>query len=303
MTRTASIIVEGVGKDYKLYRSKRDVLIEKLTRRPFHQINSALKDVDLTVYRGEVVGVMGPNGAGKSTLLKLINKTLRPTRGRVEVRGKVSAILELGTGFAPLSTGRENLYMGGLCLGMRPDEIRRKMDDIIAFAELEEAIDRNFHTYSTGMQARLAFAVAISPDPEVLIVDEALSVGDARFQQKCFDRIRALRDAGTTILLVSHDENSISSFCDRAVILMKGAKVAEGNVSEVVPEYHRLLFGSSKRSSRGAPTKAPAQEPDTATAGEKLSSPTTKPPRSSGRLTSREAARSCRLLRFLFLMD
>jgi homopolymeric O-antigen transport system ATP-binding protein len=243
MTNLVSIEVENLTKDYKIYRSTRDMLAERLTGRTRHEIHRALTGVDLTVHRGEVVGIMGPNGAGKSTLLKIITGTLAPTRGSARVHGKVSAILELGTGFTPHNTGRENIFMGCLCRGMSPEEIARKTPEIIAFSELEEFIDRPFGTYSTGMQARLTFAVAIAAQPEVLIVDEALAVGDARFQQKCFGRIRVMKQAGTTILLVSHDENTVSIFCDRAVILLKGKLVAEGPVLQMVPRYQQLLFG------------------------------------------------------------
>jgi hypothetical protein len=163
------------------------------------------------------------------------------------VSGRVSAILELGTGFTPHNTGRENIAMGCLVLGMSPAEIARKTPEIIAFSELGEVIDRPFHTYSSGMQARLTFSVAISPEPDVLIIDEALAVGDARFQQKCFARIRAMRRAGTSILLVSHDDNTITTFCDRAVIIDKGRLVAMGPVEQMAPLYHRLLFGTDRQ--------------------------------------------------------
>ncbi len=261
---STAIEAEGVYKDYKIYRSNRDLLLEHLTRRRLHQLFPALKNVDLTVRRGRVMGIMGPNGAGKSTLLKIITGTLAPTRGRVRVDGKVSAILELGTGFTPHDTGRENIAMGCLCLGMGHEEIRRKTDEIIAFSELEAFIDRPFHTYSTGMQARLTFAVAISPDPDVLIVDETLAVGDARFQQKCFGRIRAMREAGTTILLVSHDHNTISTFCDDAIIIMNGEKVAEGSSREMVVAYQKLMFGSGGRSSSGRPASVISERHDQA---------------------------------------
>ncbi len=239
-----AIRVEALSKVYKIYASPRDMLIERITRRQRHKTFTALRDIGLIIKRGSVMGVMGPNGAGKSTLLKLITGTIRPTTGSIDVRGRVSAILELGTGFTPHNTGRENIRMGGLCLGMTMDEIRAKEEQIIAFSELDEFIDQPFQTYSTGMQARLTFAVAISPDPDVLIVDEALAVGDARFQQKCFGRIRAMRDTGTTILLVSHDDNTISSFCDDAIILLKGKKEVEGPASDMAVKYHRILFAT-----------------------------------------------------------
>ena len=243
---TVAIRAAGLAKQYQIYPSPRDILLERITGRQRHVVFEALRDFDLTVKRGQVMGIMGPNGAGKSTLLKLITGTVRPTGGTVEVNGRVSAILELGTGFTPHNTGRENIRMGCLCLGMSMEEIRAKEEQIIAFSELEEFIDRPFGTYSSGMQGRLTFAVAISPNPDVLIVDEALAVGDARFQQKCFGRIRAMREGGTTILLVSHDDNTISSFCDEAIIMQRGCKVAEGPAGEMAVKYHRMLFGKDE---------------------------------------------------------
>lgn len=235
------IDVRNLTKDFRVYRRTGDIVRELLLRRQQHEVFRALDDVSFSVARGEVLGVMGPNGAGKSTLLKMITGTLEPTSGTIALRGRVSAILELGTGFSPHKTGRENVEMGCLVLGMTPAEIRLKAEQIIEFSELEAFIDRPFHTYSSGMQARLTFAVAISPDPDVLIVDEALAVGDVRFQQKCFGRIRAMREAGTSILLVTHDDNTIATFCDRAIILLAGRLVAEGVPSDIVPEYLRRL--------------------------------------------------------------
>lgn len=240
-----AICAKALSKTYKIYPSPRAMLMERLTGRPRHTAFTALDNVSLSVKRGSVMGIMGPNGAGKSTLLKLITGTIQPTAGQIEVQGRVSAILELGTGFTPHNTGRENIRMGCLCLGMTMDEIAAKEQEIIDFAELDRFIDHPFSTYSSGMQARLTFAVAISPDPNVLIIDEALAVGDARFQQKCFGRIRAMRAAGTTILLVSHDDNTISSFCDEAMILLDGRKVEEGSSRDMVVRYQRLLFGTS----------------------------------------------------------
>ncbi|MGI9419544.1 MAG: ABC transporter ATP-binding protein [Geminicoccaceae bacterium] len=244
------IRTERLCKTYKIYANPRAMLMERLTGRQRHTAFSALSEVSLSVRRGSVMGIMGPNGAGKSTLLKLITGVIQPTSGRIEVRGRVSAILELGTGFTAHNTGRENIRMGCLCLGMTGEAIAAKEAEIIAFAELEGFIDRPFQTYSSGMQARLTFAVAISPDPDVLIIDEALAVGDARFQQKCFGRIRAMRQAGTTILLVSHDDNTISSFCDDAIILFDGKKVAEGPARQMVMKYQRLLFDADKTAKR-----------------------------------------------------
>lgn len=186
---------------------------------------------------------MGRNGAGKSTLLRVIAGTLDPSSGSVSVSGRVSAILELGSGFHGDYSGRENVYLGGLCMGLSREEITKKFDEIVAFAELEEFIDRPFRTYSSGMQARLTFAVATSIDPDILIIDEALSVGDARFAMKSFDRIRDFKARGKAILFVSHSANQVVSICDRAILLDRGAVVAEGESSFVAQRYHEILFG------------------------------------------------------------
>ena len=238
-----AIRAERLRKVYRIYPSPLDQMIEALRGGMRHTERVALDGVDLELKRGEVVGILGRNGAGKSTLLKIIAGTLEKTAGHVEVNGRVTAILELGTGFHPDYTGRENIYMGGLCLGMSRAEIDAKIDEVIDFAELREVIGDPFKTYSTGMQARLTFATAISVDPDILIVDEALSVGDARFQMKCFSWLQRLRDKNSTILLVSHDTNTITTFCDRALILEDGKVFAEGDAKRITVLYHNLLFG------------------------------------------------------------
>lgn len=242
---------EGLSKTFRIYLKPADILRELLTGRSRAIIREALRDVSLEVWRGEVVGILGRNGAGKSTLLKIIAGTLDRTAGVVDVHGRITAILELGTGFHPDYSGRENIKLGGLCLGMTPAEVARKTDPIIEFSELREVIDQPFRTYSTGMQARLTFATAISVDPDILLVDEALSVGDARFQMKCFARIDELRRQGRTILLVSHDINTITQFCDRAVVLENGGVYAIGPAKEMASTYLRLLF-ESKEEGAGA---------------------------------------------------
>lgn len=241
--RDVALSCRGLSKTYRVYRHPSDVLREVLTGRRYAIERDVLKAIDLEVRRGEVVGILGRNGAGKSTLLRIVAGTLEATAGTVQLDGRVTAILELGTGFHPEYSGRENIALGGLCLGMSRQEAARKAPDIIAFSELEAVIDQPFRTYSTGMQARLTFATAISVDPDILIVDEALSVGDAKFQMKCFARMAELRRRGTTILFVSHDINAVTTFCDRAVILESGRVFAQGEAKAMCSEYLRLLFG------------------------------------------------------------
>lgn len=241
-----AILTRNLGKVYRIYKNPIDAIKESITGRSRHIKRVALDGVNLEVRRGEIVGVLGRNGAGKSTLLKLIAGTLERTSGDLDVRGRITAILELGTGFHPDYTGRENIYMGGMCLGMSKREVESKLESIIEFSELHEVIDQPFKTYSTGMRARLTFSVAISVDPDILIVDEALSVGDARFQQKCFSRMQQLRAKSTTVLLVSHDTNTITTLCDRAMILEDGHVYAEGDAKKISMAYHNLLFGQKK---------------------------------------------------------
>lgn len=260
----SAIKVNGLTKVYKLYKRPVDALFEMVTRRPRHAKKVVLDDINLEVARGEIVGILGRNGAGKSTLLKIITGTLDSSQGSVKVNGRITAILELGTGFHPEYTGRENVYMGGLCLGMSRKEVDEKIEAIIDFSELRAVIDDPFKTYSTGMQARLTFSTAISVEPEVLIVDEALSVGDARFQLKCFNRLQQLRDKKTTVLLVSHDTNTITSLCDRAIILENGRIAVEGSAKRVSMIYHNMLFGKKNEGigEEHASIKAAPQDKD-----------------------------------------
>ncbi|MFD2235142.1 ABC transporter ATP-binding protein [Phaeospirillum tilakii] len=237
-----AIRAEGVRKVYRCYDSALAPAIEALTGRRRHRERIVLDGIDLTIRRGEVVGILGRNGAGKSTLLKILAGTLERSGGTIEINGRVTAILELGSGFHPDYSGRENILMGGMCLGMSRREVASKLDSIIDFAELREVIDQPFRTYSTGMQARLTFSTAISVDPDILIIDEALSVGDARFQMKCFNAMRRLIEREKTILFVSHDVNSITALCDRAVILDGGRIIFNGIAEEAVSRYHQLLF-------------------------------------------------------------
>jgi ABC-type polysaccharide/polyol phosphate transport system ATPase subunit len=234
-----------LSKIYRIYHRALGPLFDLVDGGKRYTERVALDGIDLELRRGEVVGILGRNGAGKSTLLKLIAGTLACTAGEIAVNGRITAILELGTGFHPEYSGRENIVMGGLCLGMSRSEIEAKLDSVIDFSELGEVIDQPFKTYSTGMQSRLTFATAISVDPDILIVDEALSVGDARFQMKCFSWIKGLRDKRATVLLVSHDGDTITTFCDRALILEQGRLYAEGNPKAMTLLYHKLLFGQS----------------------------------------------------------
>jgi ABC-type polysaccharide/polyol phosphate transport system ATPase subunit len=241
-----AIRARRLRKVYRIYAHAIDPFLEIVSHVSRHTERVALQAVDLELKRGEIVGILGRNGAGKSTLLKIIAGTLERTSGELEVNGRITAILELGTGFHQDYTGRENILMGGLCLGMTKAEIEGKVDSIIEFSELSDVIDQPFKTYSTGMQARLTFATAISVEPDILIVDEALSVGDARFQMKCFGWIQRLKQKNATVLLVSHDTNTITTFCDRAVILEDGRIFAEGEAKPVTIVYHNLLFGKAK---------------------------------------------------------
>lgn len=237
------ITVSNLGKAYKQYPNRWARLKEwfgpKHLRR--HRLHWILEDINFSVRAGEAVGIIGINGAGKSTLLKLITGTTQPTSGSIQISGRLAALLELGMGFHPDFTGRQNVYMAGQLLGLTEKEITVLMPEIEAFAEIGDYIDQPVRIYSSGMQVRLAFSVATAQRPEVLIVDEALSVGDAYFQHKSFARIREFREQGTTLLIVSHDRSAIQNLCDRAILLKEGAIVKDGNPEEVFDFYNALI--------------------------------------------------------------
>lgn len=237
------ISVNNLGKAYKIYPRHWARLFEWIA--PFlgqrHQLKWVLRNICFNVEPGEAVGIVGINGAGKSTLLKLVTHTTQPTIGSVEISGRVAAMLELGMGFHPDFSGRQNVYMSGQLLGMTTEEISTLMPEIEAFAEIGDYIDQPVRVYSSGMQMRLAFSVATARRPDVLIVDEALSVGDAYFQHKSFDRIREFRKAGTTLLIVSHDKGAIQSICDRALLLNGGVLVMAGEPEAVMDYYNAML--------------------------------------------------------------
>lgn len=238
-----SITVSKLGKAYKQYPTRWSRLLEWIDPRgrAHHKLHWVLQDLNFTVNAGEAVGIIGINGAGKSTLLKMIVGTTLPTTGSVQMNGRVAALLELGMGFHPDFTGRQNAIMAGQLLGMSVEEVNAHMPEIEAFAEIGEYIDQPVRVYSSGMQVRLAFSVATAVRPDILIVDEALSVGDTYFQHKSFDRIREFRKQGTTLLIVSHDKQAIQSICDRAILLSAGKLLMEGEPEAVMDYYNAML--------------------------------------------------------------
>lgn len=243
MDKNLAISVQGVSKIYKLYDKPIDRLKEavSLTHKSYHRDFFALSDISFDVKKGETVGIIGTNGSGKSTILKIITGVLSPTTGTAEVSGNISALLELGAGFNSEYTGLENIYMNGTMMGFSRQEMERRMDDILRFADIGDFVNQPVKTYSSGMFVRLAFALAINVDPEILIVDEALSVGDVFFQAKCYRRMEEMMKNGTTILMVSHDMGSIIKYCDKVVLLNRGHFVAQGEAGKMVDLYKKIL--------------------------------------------------------------
>jgi lipopolysaccharide transport system ATP-binding protein len=240
---TGRIALSRLGKAYRQYRAPSDRLLEWLSlgMHSRHELRWVLREIALEIQAGEAVGIVGANGAGKSTLLKLVTGTTQPTTGTVDVQGRVAALLELGIGFHPDATGRDNALIAGQLLGYQAAEIAARMGDIEAFAEIGDYMDLPLRTYSSGMQVRLAFSVATAIRPDVLIVDEALAVGDAYFQHKSFARIREFKAAGTTLLFVSHSAPVVKSICDRAVLLERGLLVRDGEPDAVLDYYNALV--------------------------------------------------------------
>ncbi len=243
------IRLRKLSKKYPIYRKPSHKLLELLTlrRKRFHEEFWALRDLDLEVEAGVTLGVVGQNGSGKSTLLQILAGILQPSRGECLVRGKAAALLELGAGFNPEFSGRDNVFMNGAILGFPPEFIERQLESILAFAEIGDFIDQPVKTYSSGMFMRLAFSVAIHVDPDILLVDEALAVGDLVFQHRCTQRMRQLRKQGTTIVFVTHDLEAVTRFCDRAILLDRGRKLEDDTPEKVVLRYRALVFERERR--------------------------------------------------------
>lgn len=252
MSSKCVVKVENISKSYNIYGAPEDrlkqMIVPKMDRlfrsepRKYYKEFWALRNISFDVKAGETLGIIGRNGSGKSTLLQTIVGTLTPTIGKVSTAGRIAALLELGAGFNPEFTGRENAILNATILGLTPDEAEKKIDSIAEFADIGDFFDRPVKTYSSGMFVRVAFAVQASIDPDILVIDEALAVGDEKFQRKCFERLDTLREAGTAILLVTHSATTIERFCDRAVLLHQGEMHNVGPSNEIVDQYHALLY-------------------------------------------------------------
>ena len=254
MSSDVAVRVDGLSKCYHIYDRPQDRLKQSLMPR-IHRLLSlpekryfrefwALRNVSFEIPKGQTIGIIGQNGSGKSTLLQMICGTLTPSSGSIETEGRVAALLELGSGFNPEFSGRDNVYMNAALLGLDKKEIEDRFDDIARFADIGKFIDEPVKSYSSGMMVRLAFSVQAQIDPDILIVDEALAVGDAKFQAKCFDRLSQLKESGTSILLVTHSSEQIVTHCDSAILLEKGEVLERGHTKSVVNRYHDVLFGT-----------------------------------------------------------
>ena len=237
-----AIRVTNLSKVFRIYHKPSDMFWELISGKKRHDEFWGLKDVSFELPRGKMIGLIGHNGAGKSTLLKIIAGTLAKSVGEIEINGTITAILELGTGFHSDYSGRENIYLGGMCFGMCRNEIDRKIDEIIDFSELEHVIDQPFRTYSSGMKGRLIFSTALSIDPDILILDEALATGDTKFQFKCFSKFEQFKQAGKTIIFVSHNRNTVTQLCDKVLLLSAGELIKSGDPKEVFDHYYQLYL-------------------------------------------------------------
>lgn len=247
MSSEISISIENVSKVYEMYDNPRERLLQLFSSsKKYYKEFWALKNINFHLRKGETVGILGRNGSGKSTLLQIIAGTLEATQGCVTTSGVVAALLELGSGFNPDFTGRENIYLNGSILGFSREQMDNRIDEIIAFADIGQHLDQPVKTYSSGMAVRLAFAVQACIEPQIFIVDEALAVGDEKFQRKCYDYIEKLRKKGCSILLVTHSTGTIEKFCQRAVLLHKGEMHAIGSAKDVIDQYHALLYSDEQ---------------------------------------------------------
>ncbi len=248
MKKENAIEVKHMTKNFNVYSDKANTLKEKMLfwKRGDKEVRTVLKDINLNIKKGDTVALIGTNGSGKSTLLKLMTKIIYPTSGKVETEGKLTSLLELGAGFHPDFSGRENIYFNASIFGMSKEEIDKRLEDIISFSELEEFIDNPVRTYSSGMYMRLAFSVAINVDADILLIDEILAVGDQRFQDKCFDRLTQLRNSDKTIVIVTHNLNSIKKLCNRAIWIKDGIVNMDGKTDEVVDKYLKEVTGEEK---------------------------------------------------------
>lgn len=262
-TNETAIHVSHISKKFKVFHQRESqlkYLFLNLLKGKRTKVSSqfwALKDINMEIPRGKTVGFIGRNGSGKSTLLKLISRILYPDGGKITANGKISTLIELGSGFHPELTGRENIYINASILGFSREEVNRKFKDIVGFSGLEEFIDNPVKTYSSGMYVRLGFSVAINIDPDILLVDEVLAVGDETFQKKCIKKIHEMKKAGKTIVFVSHDLKSVEELCDHVYLLHNGRLMKEGKPVDVISEYHKLLIGTSELAVREEPASLP----------------------------------------------